>query len=197
MNRFIGDKEIAMHLISKCGCSSIFYNSMCIHNIATDEQQVFEYKHLSAWHNDDVCNAIIKYTKEDNKYYVGVIRDPLERIKSAYYTLTTFFKLEMSTQQYVTYLIEALEQDEYIINRHVLLQFRQYDYKETDLFVHINDLNRYFSSINIENCYINKSIPSFKKIEFDIDTKLLSLLEKDYDIYNDILNSDKLFRYNY
>lgn len=196
MNRFVEDKQIAMFSISKCACSTIFYNSMRLRNIydISDINQ-YEYKHFSHWKNTLLQNLTFSQDlNKDEYYYIAIFRDPIERLVSAYYTLTIFYQKDMNYEQYVKYLIDAFKQDEYYVNRHVLSQFDQYDIEAVDLFVHINNLSRYFLSINIENIHINKSILCFKNIQLPINNELKSLLERDYEIYNNILNSDKLFK---
>lgn len=196
MNRFVEDKQIAMFIVSKCACTSIFCTSMRLRNIYNVPNiNQYEYKHFGLWGTKQLDEQTLSRDLNKNEhYYVAVFRDPIERLRSAYFTLLTYYQKDINYEQYINYLIEAFKQETYYVNRHVLSQFEQYDLEVVDLFVHINDLPKYFQSINIENTHINKSTSCFKKIQLPVNDELKSLLEKDYTIYNDILNSNKLFR---
>lgn len=77
------------------------------------------------------------------------------------------------------------------IDKHIESQFVQYDIEDIDLFEHVNDLDRFFAKHNIATEPLNVSR---EKIKFNNEDILLELLEEDYHIYNNIMNSDKMFR---
>lgn len=178
--------KIITPIISKNACSSLKLISIqleCLKN-----KLKFSRLDTSYWH----CNngKIFNLNKYKDFKKVAVIRDPIQRIISAYNTIGRNIDFNL----YIKNVIDTFKKYElYNIDRHITSQFIQYDYQNVDLFIPIKKLNKYLNTIDIENIIINKSnfnnliIPEENRIE------LLELLKNDYKIYNSILNSNKCF----
>lgn len=179
-------KRIKTPLVPKCGCSTLLLTALKDNNI--DYSEIKDYSNELPPHLWIKKNRILIAPEEYSQYKaIAVIRDPIKRLESAYNTIGN----GMVYDDYISYLIKELSySDNKYIDPHIRSQFSFYKEKDIDLFIELRDLDRYFGSIGIPVLHANISHSSFK-IK---DNKLLNLLDEDYQIYNAILNSDKLFR---
>lgn len=177
-------KKIITPIISKNACSTLFkialldatgkecyknkYDNLCIEWLQLDSLLVKE---------EDLVN----YKK------VAVIRNPLDRICSAYNTIGN----GCNKEEFINKVINTLENFTTCdIDRHIASQFAQYDLQLIDEFIPIEYLDEYLYSIGIKTDRINVS-----RYTFNTNNKrLIELLNNDFKIYNEILNSDKCFK---
>lgn len=177
------EKKIATPLICKCGCSTLLKIALLSKGLNCETGK---YENLSAWWEH--CNDML-IDKEHLADYkiVAVVRNPLDRIGSAYNTVGN----NMPVEDYVEKVIYTLENFEPChIDRHIVSQFEEYSLSMVDEFVPIEYLDKYLHSIGIDIERINVS-KSPLKIN---DERLKKLLSNDFRIYNEILNGDKCFK---
>ena len=177
------EKKIVTPIISKCACSTLFKIAL----LSKGKDCVTgKYESLNGWW------GYLKKMLIDNKHLadykiVAVVRNPLDRICSAYNTVGN----NMPVQDYVKKVIYTLENFEPChIDRHIASQFEQYNLSMVNKFIPIEYLDKYLHSIGIDIERINVS-KSPLKIDND---RLRELLNNDFRIYNEILNSDKCFK---
>ena len=159
------DNNIVTPIISKCACSTL---AALANNYSIDDV----YKPI-------IWGGIKRYSINDVKSYTkfAVIRNPLERIESAYNTIGN----KMSVSDYIDSVVETLSTlDNIEIDRHIASQFIFYNIDDIDIFVPIEKLNDYLKSIGINPIKINCS-KSPIKIN---DARLNNLLKQDFEIYN-------------
>lgn len=171
-------------IVSKCACSTML--KMVIENLGLDVNRG-KYDSLKGeWRLLSDIKLKTEDFKENHKTF-AVIRDPLERIESAYTTIGG----NMSVDEYVENILLAFGHlHKLLINRHIVSQFLFYDVSKIDVFVPIEKLDEWFEYIGANN---NGSINcSRQKIKID-DERLMEYLKEDYEIYNLILSSDKMF----
>lgn len=178
------NKKAVTPIISKNACSTLVRIALLE---AGKECNVDKYDRLgSLWtyrnrllvKNDDLVN----YKK------FAVIRNPLDRICSAYNTVGN----NLYTEDYVNKVINTLENfNPNDINRHITSQFVQYDLSLIDEFVPIEYLDEYLRSIGIDD--VKKVNVSKSSIKID-NERLMELLSNDFKIYNEILNGNKCFK---
>lgn len=179
-------------LISKNACSTLFYSLIWSKN-DIKYKNLQQYDTLSGlWYKRQkyIINDI-SILESQNCF--AVIRDPLDRIASAYKTLS-YTELGMTIDIYVNNVLDAfkLAEDSKYIDRHIASQFIQYNSELINEYVKIEDLSTFLCSKNIEYMTINKS-----KHQIDLSNykpELLPYLESDYEIYNNIINSKQLYK---
>lgn len=186
------DKTLIMPLITKCANTTI---ANLYVNLNITETNLRRNDNKNFWSLYYIHDKYVNINNYENKLCVAVIRDPLERIKSAYRTCCNFNHFIYDVDFYYDMVCASLEKYKEgkfdNIDRHINSQFTQYDIENIDLFVHINDLDRFFAKHDITTEPLNVSR---EKIKFNNEDKLLELLKEDYHIYNNIINSDKMFR---
>lgn len=181
------EHKIITPIVSKCGSSTI---SNLVLNREGYPQDTTQYHRMltRGWvelQRFTIKDSIANY---DSYKRVAIIRDPLNRIESSYTTLGN----GQSSEEYLEDVIFALQSyPVHRINRHIASQFVAYDKDKIDLFVPLMLLDKYLNTIDIGvpdkvNC-------SKEHIKFNSPT-LNSLLQEDYMIYNEILNSNKCFK---
>ncbi len=183
-NKFVGISEnIATPIISKNACSSLFKIAL---NRTGYECHCDKYDNLIKWWGKRKY-LLIKEEYLVNYKKVAVIRNPLDRICSAYNTIGN----NMPREDYINEVIGTLSNyDTNDINRHIASQFSQYDMNLIDEFIPIEYLDEYLHSNHIRVERVNVSKHTFK-----IDNERLNeLLSEDFKIYNEILNGDKCFK---
>ena len=179
--------KVITPIISKNACSSLKL-------ISTELQKLknkLEFSNLgvSIW----TCSKgkVFDLNKYKDFKKVAVIRDPLQRIISAYNTIGRNIDFNL----YIKNVINTFKNNELTnINRHITSQFIQYDYKNIDLFIPIEKLNKYLNTLDIKDIIVNKSTFTNLTIQEQDKMQLLELLKDDYKIYNDILKSNKCFK---
>ena len=186
-NKFIvisEPKKIATPIISKNACSSLFKIALVR---AGYECYCDKYGNIIKWWGKR-DSLLIKEEDLPNYKKVAVVRNPLDRICSAYNTIGN----NMPREDYVNEVICALSNyDANDINRHIASQFAQYDTNLIDEFIPIEYLDEYLHLIDIGAERINVS-----RYPFKIDNERLDeLLEGDFKMYNEILNGDKCYKH--
>lgn len=180
------EHKVITPIISKNACSSLVLISLK----RKDLEKKYAFKGLGDFWSDNKRDFIINPKEYKDFKKVAVIRDPIDRIISAYTTIGKNKKF----YDYLDDVIDTLKNVEpKYIDRHITNQFLFYDYKDVDLFVPIEKLNDYLKSIDIEKLEVNQSnVVHF--INEETKSKLLEVLKEDYKIYNDILKSDKCIK---
>ena len=186
-NKFIvisEQKKIATPIISKNACSSLF--KIALVRVGY-ECYCDKYGDIIKWWGKR-DSLLIKEEDLSNYKKVAVVRNPLDRICSAYNTIGN----NMPREDYVNEVICALSNyDANDINRHIASQFAQYDTNLIDEFIPIEYLDEYLHLIDIGAERVNVSRHPFK-----IDNERLNeLLEGDFKMYNEILNGDKCYKH--
>lgn len=169
-----------------------FHNTFCY-----EKDTIEEFN----WCKFFVENKFVNLDDIQDKIVFVVIRDPLERIISAYKQIGREKHLQFDT--YIDIVSNSLDlyfkNDPCVlnnINRHILPQFRQYDLNCIDIFVNINDLDTFLEEYGITfkpkiNITTNKI--NTEQYKYSID-KLKKILKPEYDTYNEIINSEKYYR---
>lgn len=187
-NKFIvlsEQKKLATPIISKNACSTLFKVGLLEKGIQCDS---IRYENLDSWWWL-LPRLLIKEENLLNYKIVAVIRNPLDRISSAYNTIGN----NISKEDYIDNVIHTLENfKEEDIDRHITSQFIQYDLSLIDMFIPIEYLDEYLHLINIDIERVNISKSPFKIN----NERLLNLLDNDFKIYNDILKGNKCFNPN-
>lgn len=190
------DKTLLMPLIQKCACSTI---ANLYYNLNISQTEIHDEHTHYMWGKYYVHDKYVNVDDYENRLCVAIIRDPLERLESSYKTFCEFGHNEYA-EKYPVFVINTLKsynedkESRNKIDRHIASQFSAYDIDKIDLFVQINDLDRF-----LVKCGINKSTNvnvSKNKFRFSKEDKntILNLLHEDYLIYNQILsNKNKLF----
>lgn len=168
INNYLKFKDnLATPIISKCACSTLvaLANNYCFSSDNT-------YKPIRGW-------GFYRYKPDEIKDCIkfAVIRNPLERIESAYNTIGN----NMPINDYIESVIKTLNNSE--IDRHIASQFLFYNINDIDIFVPIERLDDYLRSIGIKLIRINCSKNPIKIN----DSRLDILLEDDFEIYNKLL----------
>lgn len=178
------EKKIITPIISKNACSTLAKLVLLNNNINIS---LDKYSALNDYYWKQLHKHTISINNLNDEYkIVSVIRDPIDRIISAYNTIGR----NISVNDYLNKVIYTFNNYyDYNINRHIASQFIQYDINKTNLFIPINKLDDYLKTIDITIDRINCS-----KSEITIDrNKLLPYMYKDYILYNHIINSDKCY----
>lgn len=190
-----GDKKhLLMLLTPKCANSTIanlFYNENCGKTVIDNVYAPWKWKQYF------VHDKYVDIHDYDNRLSVAVLRDPLNRLVSAFKTFNDYISRCRKTytiEQFAETVINSYEcEDErYHMDRHITSQFKFHNYDDIDLYVNIEDLNDFFAEVGIETQAVNVSK---NKVEFpeEYRNKIIELLAKDYEIYNKIQNSEKIY----
>lgn len=193
-------KPMIMPIVSKCACSTLcalyqYRKSNFNINSLDSQTHFYFFKQRSKLWN--IKPTWINKNTKNNYFVCAVIRDPLERLASAYNTLTAVYqqRYKFTIEEYIESLVRTFQHVEpMVINKHVQSQFYQYNINLVDMFVRIEDLDmflrRYFKEdLNIRfNC-------SRSKITLPKDERLMKILERDFEIYEHIINGDRIYRY--
>lgn len=183
-NKFIlisAQKNIVTPIISKNACSTLFRIALIKAGRSCVIDKYDRLGGLWGFQNSILVRDLANCKK------VAVVRNPLDRICSAYNTVG----YDIPKEDFINKVIYTLENFELRdIDRHITSQFVQYDLSLIDEFIPIEYLDEYLHSIGIDAERVNVSKSSIK-----IDNeRLIDLLSDDFKIYNEILNGSKCFK---
>lgn len=203
-NRYKVSDEYAVISISKNACSTVNVQSYVYQNkIDINNFKDAEYQHLSATNfyyifQDPNRKYMIK-EKDNSLLYVCIIRDPIERLLSAYET--KLFIIENSFDEFlsnVKYTFDNCMSHE--INQHIHLQSAHFDFNDVDIFIYISDYEKFCNENNIPVIKLNqnpdKDYQSKIKLTDEHISTIKDLYKEDYEMIEKIKNSGKLFTSN-
>lgn len=201
LGKFNG-KNLIMPCVSKCASSTIVnvFHKLNGRTYKTHEAFYYNWNRFFNFHKYIRENRI-SIDEVENRWFVAVIRDPIKKLISAYHTLSYInqYRWNFSPEEYINMINQVYdkyaETNVFYIDRHLNNQFLFYEHDKVDTFVQIEDLDKFFASIGIDD------IKRYNAFHTDLDAelfkkndKLMKHLEKEYEIYNSILESDKLYK---
>lgn len=199
----VSDKY-AVISISKNACSTVNVQSYSYQNkIDINDFKNAEYKHLC----DINLNYIFQHpnrkyiiNKKDNSLvYVCIIRDPIERLLSAYKTkrFVKFF-IKKSFDKFlanVKYTFNNCLLSE--INQHIQLQSAHFDFNDVDIFVYSSDYEKFCNEHNISFIKLNQNPDKNYQTKIELTDEHISIIKdiykEDYEMIEKIKNSGKLY----
>lgn len=180
------DKDVYIAMISKNASSILFDIVLESNGIISN---ISEHGALNGYWGflKHLAYPTSHVLKQKDVIKVAVIRDPLERIESAYNTIG----FDMTIEQYVDCCCWSLEHLPHLyIDRHISSQFIQTDFNLINKIVPMEKLNDYLVSIGINNTRRINCAKERIKIN---DQRLNNLLVADYKKYNFYKNSSIAF----
>lgn len=195
----VSDK-FAVISISKNGCSTVCTQSYTYQNkIDINNFKNAEYKHLLesnfGYIFENRRNYIIK-EKDNSLVYVCIIRDPIERLLSAYKTKQ--FVIENSFDEFlsnVKYTFNNCLLHE--IDQHIHLQSAHFDFNDVDVFVYLSDYEKFCNEHNISFIKLNQNPDKKYQTKIELTDEHISIIKDiykdDYEMIEKIKNSGKLY----
>lgn len=191
------DKQLVMPVVSKCASSTLTNLYHKINNRHYDKSNLLQYdwNKFFSFSNYMEQNRI-NIDKLENRLFVAVIRDPIERLISSFRTVSHIHYLNISMYQYIDMINYTYKHClKYSIDRHINNQFLYYEYNKVDMFVRIKDLDKFLGTLGFTD--ITKYNVNNIKVDIELfkrNTTLMKNLEPEYEIYNSIINDkNKLF----
>lgn len=178
------EQKIATYLVSKNANSTLYNKALQNKGYVT---HFAVNQHMNIWWRY-LPTCLLDKEKEDDYQKVVVIREPLDRIESAFHTIGG-----SSIESYIDKVIYSLKnfrQED--LDRHIMSQFIQYDISKVNKFIPIQYLDKYLNSIGLDLQKVNVG-KTHIKIEND---ELIELLQPQINLYNYIFNSNKCYKPN-
>lgn len=195
--------EFAAISISKNACSTVNVQSWTYRNkLDINTFKKAEYKHLMDVKLDYIFQKqynrrFILNDKPDDLKYICIVRDPIERLISAFNT-NKFTK----ESDFTIFLNDVAKSFKLLsfnrINQHIQPQSAHFNFEDVDIFVYASDYDKFCNEYNIpfiklnqnpNKNYQNNTLLSDNNIEI-----IKSLYEKDYILLDKIKQSNKLYK---
>lgn len=194
----ISDKHVICE-IPKCGCSTVVLQSLCYNegkNIS--EYSCCKYKHL----NDVFASiwSIIKgYSLNEshltkNQQAIALYRDPIERYISAWGTRHSG-RFNDDFYQNLIAIKNNIYTDTHI-DHHYTPQSMFYNFENIDIFIKLEDYQKFCDEYNIPWLMVNKNISEeYKKIQVTEEEKemIKDIYKDDYILLDKIQKSNKIY----
>lgn len=191
--------DFAVISISKNACSTVNIQSFCYqHKLDINKFKIAEYNHL-----DEVDLGYIfienrvHLLREKPKgiKYVCIIRDPLERILSAFKTKDC--NTNPNFDGFLFDVVKSFENEPAFIDQHILSQSNHFSFDDVDIFVYSSDYGKFCEKYNIPFIKLNQNPNKNYQSEIILTDKqknTISLLYKDdYEMIEKIKQSGKLY----
>lgn len=196
----ISDKY-AVISISKNACSTVNIQSWCYqNNLDITNYKNAEYKHLV---EVDLGYIFVKNrqhilkVKPEGIKYVCIIRDPLERIISAYKTKTFNNDNNLLFKDFLLNVSKTFNKCKTNIDQHIQTQNKHFDFEDVDIFVYAHDYERFCNENNINFIKLNQNADKSYQSKIELTNEHISILKdlykEDYEMIEKIKQSGKLY----
>lgn len=196
----VSDKY-AVISISKNGCSTVNVQSYVYQKkIDINNFKNAEHKHLCDIDLPHIFQSqkrrYIINKKVNSLVHVCIIRDPIERLLSAYKTKR--FVIEKSFDEFllnVKYTFDNCPMDK--INQHIHLQSAHFDFNDVDIFVYLSDYEKFCNEHDISFIKLNQNPDKNYQTKIELTDEHISMIKdiykEDYEMIEKIKNSGKLY----